>query len=350
MYNVAMKTFILTDGHNLFHRQINMANPALGIDNMIGMVFHLLLNSMNKEFKKWNGTHTVLFLEGRSWRKDVYPAYKQNRKVDFAKKTPKEQEDHMLLTEAFNDFVEFIDTKTNITVLRNPKAEADDMIALWVEAHPDDQHVLISSDSDFFQLLRYPNVTLYDPVKNILIKRDGIYDDNGKKLSFAIASNAKIKVGNPDPDFTADVDWYEYALFLKCIRGDSTDNILSAYPGVREKGTKKSVGIKEAYGDITDKGYPWNNFMLQRWIDHEGNEQQVKTKYEFNRSLIDLALIPDDVKAGCLNIILQEIEKENVPAPTIGMGFLKFCGKWDLKKIGDNYNDFIPMLRSKYEE
>lgn len=77
-------TFIHTDGHNLFYRQIKMTNPALGIDSMIGMALHLILNSMKKEYTKWSGTHTVFYIEGRSWRKDVYPDYKGNRKVDFA--------------------------------------------------------------------------------------------------------------------------------------------------------------------------------------------------------------------------------------------------------------------------
>jgi len=344
-----MSTFILTDGLNLFHRQIRMANPALGIDSMIGMALHLILYSMKKEYETWKGTHTVFFLEGRSWRKDVYTDYKGNRKAIYEKQTVKEQEDHQLLVEAFDDLVGYFTDKTNVTVLRNPRAEADDMIHVWIEAHPDDQHVLISSDSDFFQELRFGNVVIYDPVKNILIKQDGIYNDAGKRLSFIVDTNAKIKVGKPDPEFVCDPDWYNYALFLKCVRGDSTDNIFSAYPGVREKGTKTTVGIREAYIDSKNKGYAWNNFMLQRWVDHDEKEQRVKEKYEFNRTLIDLANIPEDVKNDCIRIIAEETQKKNVPAIEVGMGFMKFCGKWDLVKIGGNATQFMPMLKSKYE-
>jgi 5'-3' exonuclease len=342
-----MHTFIHTDGHNLFHRQINMTNRALGIDSMIGMALHMILNSMKKEYSKWNGTHTVFYMEGRSWRKDVYPEYKAHRKVAFAQQTAKEQEDHKILVEAFDDFAEYLDKKTNITVLQNPNAEADDMIAIFIEAHPNDRHVLISSDSDFFQLLRFPNVMLYDPVKDIQIKREGIFDDDGNRLSFTVGSNAKIKVGKKDPDFECDPEWYEYALFLKCIRGDSTDNIFTAYPGVREKGTKTQVGILEAFDD-KGKGYSWNNFMLQKWLDHKGNEQRVKERYEFNRSLIDLSLIPNNVKTECLLLIAEETGRKNIPAVEIGMAFMKFCGKWALTRIGNNSADFMPMLKSKY--
>jgi 5'-3' exonuclease len=343
-----MHTFIHNDGANLFHRQINMTNPSLGIDSMIGMAFHMILHSMKKEYIKWGGTHCVFYIEGRSWRKDVYPEYKANRKVAFAQQTAKEQEDHLLLVEAFDDLVDYIDKKTNITVLRNPHAEADDMISIFIEAHPNDKHVLISSDSDFFQLLRYPNFMLYDPVKDIQIRRDGVFNDDGERLAFTVDTNAKIKVGKPDPNFVCDPDWYNYALFLKCVRGDKTDNIFSAYPGVREKGSSKSIGIREAYADREARGYTWNNFMQQKWVDHNQQDQKVGDRYEFNRKLIDLTLIPEDVKIGSLTIIAEEVERKNVPALEIGMGFLKFCGKWDLKKIGNGADAFMPMLKSKY--
>jgi len=346
--NKTPHVFILTDASNLFYRQIHSTNPALGIDSMIGMALHLILNSMKKEYRVHNGTHCVFFMEGRSWRKSVDANYKANRAVVFAQKTPKEQEDHAILLEAFNDLAEYIDKKTNITVVRNPFAEADDMIYVWVESHPDDQHVLVSSDSDFFQLLKFPNVVIYDPVKDILIKRDGIFNDKGERLAFKVDSTAKIKAGKPDPNFVVDPDWYNYALFLKCVRGDKTDNIFSAYPGVREKGTKKTVGILEAYADRENKGYAWNNFMLSKWTDHNDIEVQVKDKFEANKLLIDLSMIPDDIKTGCLEIIAEATSRPTVPAPEIGFSFLKFSGKWDLKKIGNAAESFMPMLKSRY--
>lgn len=343
------KCFILNDGHNLFHRQAHMVNPSLGLDSMIGMSLHLILNSMKKEYVKWSGTHAVFFLEGRSWRKQLYPEYKANRKTAFASLTQQEQEDQKILMEAFNDLVEYLDTKTNVTVLRNPVAEADDMIAVFIDSHPDDRHILISSDSDFFQLLSYPNVTIYDPVKDILIKREGIFDDNGNRLEFSITSGAKIKVGKKNPAFKPQDDWYKYALFLKCIRGDNTDNIFSAYPGVREKGTKNSVGILEAYSDMTTKGYSWNNFMQQKWQDHESNTHQVKDKYELNKKLIDLTEIPDDIKLSCLEIIATQTQAKQIPSFEVGHNFMKFCGRWDLKKIGNSADSFMPMLKAKYD-
>lgn len=341
--------FLLVDAQNLFHRQINMVNPALGLDAMIGMALHTILYSMRKEWNTFSGTHCVCFLEGHSWRKKVYPKYKYNRVVAAQAKTEREQEDSAILQGAFDDLIDFIDTNTNITVLRNPHAEADDMIALWISSHPNDKHVLISSDSDFYQLLRHGNLTIYDPVKDIRVTQDGIRNDKGELLEFVVDSTAKIKPGKPNPEFAVDPDWYNYALFLKCVRGDKTDNIFSAYPGVREKGTKTTVGIREAYNDKA-KGYAWNNFMNQRWVDENAKERVVKEEFEMNKLLIDLAEIPSDVKTECLTVIAEAVGRKHVPAVDIGVKFMKFAGRWALTKIGNNSAQFMPMLKSKYLE
>ena len=160
-------------------------------------------------------------------------------------------------------------------------------------------------------------------------------------------TTAKIKVGQPTPGFKPEEDWYKYALFLKCVRGDKTDNIFSAYPGVREKGTKTTVGIREAYED-TGKGYAWNNFMQQRWVDHNQTENIVKEQYEINRLLIDLSQIPDKIKEDCIGIIAEATGRKNVPSVDIGVKFMKFTGRWSLNKIGNNAAQFMPMLKSKY--
>ena len=44
--------------------------------------------------------------------------------------------------------------------------------------------------------------------------------------------------------------------------------------GVRVKGTKNKVGPEEAFADKSNKGYAWNNLMLQRWVDLEGPRTQ----------------------------------------------------------------------------
>jgi len=339
-------TFLLMDGHNLFHRMIHQVNPAAGIDGMIGLSFHLMLYSLKKEWNRFNGTHAVFFTEGYSWRYDIYKDYKKSRKVIFAQKTEKEKEDRDLLTEAFDDLVEFLDQKTNMTVLQNPRAEADDMIATWIRLHPDDDHILISSDSDFYQLLA-PNVKIYDPVKDILLTDVGITDDRDKNLSFVV-KDGKISSPKVDPNFKPEKDWFRYALFMKIIRGDTSDYIFSAYPGIREKGTKDKIGIREAYNNQDVKGFDWNNFMNQSWVDIDQKTHIVKDLYERNRILIDLTAQPDSVKESCENIIVNQVSRKNISAPNIGMAFLQFCTRWNLPKISNNAQQFTPLFNSKY--
>ena len=60
----------------------------------------------------------------------------------------------------------------------------------------------------------------------------------------------------------------------KCIRGDTSDNVFSAYPGARKKGSKNKVGMLEAFADKESKGFNWNNFMLQRWTDQQWRRAQ----------------------------------------------------------------------------
>ena len=89
------------------------------------------------------------------------------------------------------------------------------------------------------------------------------------------------------------------------MRGDTSDNIFSAYPGVRTKGTKHKVGLMEAYADRKAKGFNWNNLMLQKWVDHEGVEHRVLEDYQRNVLLCDLSAQPDDIRT----IIKETIER-----------------------------------------
>ena len=79
----------------------------------------------------------------------------------------------------------------------------------------------------------------------------------------------------------------QWLLFEKCMRGDSSDNVFSAFPGVRTKGTKNKVGLQEAYADKDKKGYNWNNMMLQRWTDPDGAEHRVLDDYLRNVALVN---------------------------------------------------------------
>lgn len=324
-----MATYVLVDALNLFMRSKHSVRGD--IDMRVGMSLHILFASMRKAVRDFQGDHVVVCLEGRSWRKDFYKPYKANRQVVAAQRSQREIDDDKLFFEAFGDAIKFLTDRTNCSVLHCPRAEADDLIAIWTQTHPEDQHVIISSDSDFYQLLA-PNVRQFNGVTNELITLEGVFNIAGKTPKPVIDS----KTGEQkrfDP---------EYELFLKCIRGDTSDNIFSAYPGARLKGTKNKTGITEAFEDRHQGGYNYNNFMLQRWTDHEGQEHRVRDAYERNRTLVDLTQQPEEIRSLCTDVIREAVNKPRVSQ--VGIHFMKFCAKWNLQKMSENPNDFAEFL------
>ena len=325
-------THILVDTANMFFRARHVVRGD-DLETKVGMSYHIIFASVAKAWRDFGGSHVVFCLEGRSWRKDFYPPYKANRAAQRAALTAREQEEEEAFWKAFDEFNQFVLNKTNCTVLRHERCEADDFIARWIQTHPDQQHVIVSSDSDFYQLIA-PNVRQYNGITKQLITDKGIFDDKGKSV---LDKKTKEPLPAPNP---------QWLLFEKCMRGDSSDNVFSAFPGVRTKGTKNRVGLEEAFADRNSKGYNWNNLMLQRWVDHEGQEHRVKEDYERNRHLIDLTQQPDDIKQLLDGAIEQATKKE--PHSQVGLHFLKFCGKHDLVQISEKVNEHSVYLQAAY--
>lgn len=324
-------TYILVDTANTFFRARHVVQGSSDIK--LGMAFHITFNSIKKAWNDFEGKHVVFCLEGRSWRKDFYEPYKRNRQETRAALTVKEQEEDKLFWEAFDEFKNFIIEKTNCTVLHHPQLEADDLIAGFIQAHPTDKHVIISTDSDFYQLIS-PNVSQYNGVQEHHITHEGILDAKGKLVKDK--KTGETKTVHP-----------EWLLFEKCMRGDTSDNVFSAYPGVRVKGTKNKVGLTEAFEDRNSKGFAWNNLMLQRWVDHEGKEHRVLDDYNRNKTLIDLRAQPENIK----ELINKTLEADCVTKDVsqVGIRLLKFCNAWDMKKVADNIQQYAEPFQAKYK-
>ena len=325
-------TYILVDTANMFFRARHVVRGD-SIETKIGMAYHIMFASILKAYRDFKGSHVVFCLEGRSWRKDFYEPYKKNRQAARDALTPKEQEEDRAYWEAFDELKEFMDKKTNCTVLQDPQCEADDFIARWIQNHPDDEHVIVSSDSDFYQLLT-DKVSQYNGITNQHIRLDGVYNDKGKPVMDNKTGEQK-QIGDPG-----------WLLFEKCIRGDTSDNVFSAYPGARKKGTKNKIGMLEAFEDKDSKGFNWNNFMLQRWTDHNGEEHRVLDDYQRNRTLIDLTQQPDEIKTVLDEAITKQVQK--IPASMVGVHFMRFCGKWDLQRLSQSAEAHSDYLNSAY--
>ena len=329
--------YLLIDSSNLFFRARHQAHQASDTWTKLGFALHLTFMSANKIARDIGADHVVFALEGRSWRKDYYEPYKKNRAVARSQMTQTEQEDDQMFWETYDALTKYLETRTNCSVIRCPVAEADDVIARWIALHPGDEHIIVSSDSDFVQLVA-PNVKLYNGINDHLFDTEGVVDNRGRRLAFEIKSDSKIRVGKPADDFVPMTDYQKWVLFMKCMRGDPGDNVFSAYPGVRVKGTKNQVGLTEAFADRDKRGYSWNNLMLQRWTDHNGVEHRVLDDYERNRTLIDLTAQPEDIKQAVDTAICQQISHRDVGQ--VGAHFMRFCGKYELVKLSD-YSDTI---------
>lgn len=327
--------YLIVDTANTFFRARHSASRQSDTWDRLGFAIHVTLSSVNKAWRDQRADHVVFCLEGRSWRKDVYKPYKANRAAARAALTDAEAEEDALFWEAFDSLKTFLYERTNCTVLRHESLEADDLIAGWIRNHPNDEHVIVSSDTDFHQLLA-ENVSQYNGVADELHTLSGIFDKKGKPV---VDKKTKEPKRIPDP---------RWILFEKCMRGDVSDNVFSAYPGVRTKGSKNKVGLEEAFADKDRQGFNWNNLMLQRWTDHNGIEHKVLDDYKRNVTLIDLNAQPDHIRA----IIDETVDAGRVTLnrPMIGAQFFKFCGKYELNRISDQATDYAVWMSKGYPE
>lgn len=325
--------YALIDTANTFFRARHIASRNTDTWEKVGMALHLTLSSVNQVVRKFGIDHVVFCLEGRSWRKEFYKPYKAHRKLDESAMTEAEIEENKMFWETYDVFTTFLREKTNCSVLRHENAEADDLIARFIHLHPEDNHYIISSDTDYIQLIN-KNVCQYNGISNELITLEGYFKDNGKPVVDKKTKENKLL---EDP---------QYVLFKKCMRGDATDNVFSAYPGVREKGSKNKVGLIEAYNDRYNQGFDWNNLMLQRWVDHEGVEHRVRDCYQRNKTLIDLTAQPDEIKQKVDQRIREEV-RVNV-TPQVGVHFMRFCGKYELTKISEQAEAYAKWLNNPY--
>jgi 5'-3' exonuclease len=326
--------YILIDTANTFFRARHSAHRASDSWTKVGFALHVTLMAVNKVIRRFQGDHVVFALEGRSWRKDFYEPYKRNRAVARAALTESEAEEDRLFWETYDELTKYLSSRTNCSVIRHPEAEADDVIARWIALHPQDQHIIISSDTDFVQLIS-DNVQQYNGITDELITLGGIFDAKDRPVIDKKTKQAKLP---PDP---------QWLLFEKCMRGDPTDNVFSAYPGVRTKGTKNRVGLQEAFADRDRRGFDWNNLMLQRWTDHEGQEHRVLDDYERNRTLVDLTAQPDHIKQAVDTAIREQISHRDVGQ--VGSHFLRFCGRFDLVKCSESAESFGRWLNVTYQ-
>lgn len=156
-----------------------------------------------------------------SYRKAIYPEYKQNRKEKQLNQTEEEKEKFELFFAEFLEVLKEIEKK--YPVIRYDKCEADDIAAYIVKKfRKQAEHIwLISSDTDWDLLISH-NVSRFSYVT----RKEVTYDNWSEKYDVPIDS------------------YIDY----KCLIGDSGDNV-TGVPGV---GPKRAAALISEYGSAYD--------------------------------------------------------------------------------------------------
>jgi 5'-3' exonuclease len=341
-----MSTFLIIDTNHLINRARHSVHGDISVQT--GMALHIIFFSIKKLWHENAADHIVFTFDSaasKSWRREVFPEYKLHRTVMKESRTVDEVEDDKVFWAAMNDFQQFLGDKTNCTVLCRERFEADDLIARFIALHPEDNHIIVSSDNDFVQLVN-DKVTIYNGITETFIRPDGIFNARGKPVFFIFKNDGKISIPKKLPENstipTLPPDWIEQSLFCKILRGDVGDGIFSAAkPGTRQ--TK----LDEAYQDSAKRGYIFNNFMQQEWEDHNGTKQSVQDRFKFNKMLIDLKGQPDDIKEA-IDTYIAETIANSTSHSQVGIWLMKFFAKYELNRLTDSVKSISECFSTRY--
>ena len=252
---------ILIDNSQLFFSAYFSHGHASGELND-NLVRHTLLSQyarINDKYRSRFGDIVICNDADNYWRKKIYSGYKQQRKEQ---KEKNETVDWKHLYEVFDRVRTEIRENFPYKSIRVNHCEADDIMYVLCKHYSDREKMLVvSSDKDMVQLMKFKNVSIFSPKIDSIIK----------------------SVGNLDQ-----------VLFTHILRGDASDNI----PNVLTS-TDSFLNKKERQKPMTAK----------RIVEFTENDSLIdQNNLERNRSLIDLSYIPEEYE----NNILKKFE-ETVP-------------------------------------
>lgn len=303
-----MKKYLVFDITNLLYRTF-FAHKGEDDITIAGLASHSALLTLNKYYRDYKPNKVVMCFDRTSWRKEFTVSeqsitkkpYKGNRRQNM---TPAEKIKYQLFLNHLSDFETMMRDHTSVITLAGDKLEADDLVAGFIQVttlnEDDCEIVVISGDKDMIQLLGFPRVRVVDP---------------------ATGKDRTLEEWNDDA---------EYFLFEKCIRGDLGDNVMSALPRVR------STRIKKAYEDEFER----INMMKETWKLGD-QEYVVGDVFKENQLLMDLRRQPDDIQRQIVQTVLHGVSN---PGSFSYFHFMKFLGKYELKKVAEQAETFVPLL------
>jgi 5'-3' exonuclease len=222
------------------------------------LVRHMILNTIRtyvKRFKDSHGPEIIIACDNKKyWRREIFPHYKAGRK----KAREASGHDWSTIFDCLNKIRDELKVNSPYKVLDVDSAEADDIIAVLALKYSATQKIMIlSSDKDFAQLQKYPNVEQFSPILKKAIKEP--------------LPSAQLK--------------------QLIIRGDKSDGI----PNILTKDDVFVTGGRQK---------PITEVKIIGWMNQEPKEfcnEDMLRNYARNEMLIDLTRIPESLKEAILH-------------------------------------------------
>ena len=181
---------------------------------------HDYIRTIESLAKSYNaGTIIVCADGGSTWRKEIYPEYKANRKERYAEQTEQEEKEFEMFMAEFANTLTLLKEKHPVFHFKG--VEADDIAAFITHNVEFDECWLISSDKDWDLLI------------------------SDKVSRFSTVTRKETTVHNWDEHYDFEIEDY---ITFKCLTGDKGDNV----PGIPGVGPKRAVQLMEQYGTVFD--------------------------------------------------------------------------------------------------
>lgn len=229
------KILLIDLANNLYRACVKFGTPPVqDVDDSIIFTFNFFRN-LRPIIEQFSPDKVFIVGEGHpQFRYDLYSEYKANRIIKTASK--QESKDKFNKT---MDIVLPLLAYLPITIARAANYEADDTIGTLCDNMRDEDLTVLSSDTDFIQLLQrgYKHIQIYNPIKKVFVEAPP----------------------------------YLYGMH-KALVGDTSDNI------------KRLVSAKKALGYCTDPA------LFAKFMDVEEN----RASFVINKRLIDFASVPEE--------------------------------------------------------
>lgn len=296
-----MNKVLLMDGNNTALRCVYAADViTYNKDKTVKSIDYdywkyIMFNSLYMSLFAVKGTGSIVFAVDarKSWRYEVWPRYKEDRKKK--KKKDKSQFPWNEFFVEYNALMKDIREHFPIKVIQLDRCEGDDIIGVIANEISNPCEV-VSTDKDFLQL-HSSRVKIFNPIK-------------------------RQHVTHPNTDMF---------LLEQCLCGQSKDSIFNIKTPLDHPEGKRKPGFgPKAFEKVMEYG-------PKQWLV----DNDLIERYRFNKVLMDFRLIPQDIK----DVIMQEYNEYEYPEPDMMWKYIKEKG---YPEVIDNFTNIENKFMELY--